>query len=120
MLQAEGRTNDALRWAERAVAEAEAADDPDALGRAYFVMGWAYGELGKEGAVPLMQRSLEAYQRAGNLVGQAAALTNLGVVCQWEGRWDEALSYYEQAREADAKIGNTVGAPWRASISPRS
>ncbi len=40
-----------------------------------------------------MQRSLEAFQRAGNLAGQAAALANLGVVCQWEGRWDEALSY---------------------------
>ncbi len=67
---------------------------------AYFVMGWAYGELGKEGAQPLMERSLEAYQRAGNLVRQAGVLSNLGVVCQWEGRWDEALSYYERGRDA--------------------
>ena len=42
------------------VAEAEAVDDPEALGDAYFVMAWAYGELGKEDALPLMQRSLEA------------------------------------------------------------
>ena len=72
MLQAEGRTNEALDWAERTLVEAEAADDAEALGDAYFVMGWAYGELGKEGALPLMQRSLEAYQRSGNLVRRRA------------------------------------------------
>ena len=45
-----------------------------------------------------MQRSLEAYQRSGNLGRQADVLSTLGVVCQWEGRWDEALSFYEQGR----------------------
>jgi tetratricopeptide (TPR) repeat protein len=110
LLQFEGRTAEALGWAERAVAEAEAADDHDSLAEAYFVMGWAYGELGKEGAQPLMERSLEAFQRAGNLVRQAGVLLSLGVVCQWEGRWDEALSYYERGRDANLKVGSTVGA----------
>ena len=110
VLQFEGRTTEALDWAQRAVDEAEAADDPDALGDAYFVMGWAYGELGREGAQPLMERSLEAFQRAGNLVRQAGVLSTLGVVCQWEGRWDEALSCYERGRDANLKIGSTVGA----------
>ena len=59
---------------------------------AYFVMGLGYGELGKEGAIQLLQRSLEAYQRAGNPVRQAALLSDLGAVCAWEGRWEEALS----------------------------
>ncbi len=31
-------------------------------------------------------------------------------MCQWEGRWDEALSYYERGRDAAAKIGSTVSA----------
>lgn len=110
VLQAEGRTTEALDWAERTVAEAEAADDPEALADAYFVMGWAHGELGKEGALPLMQRSLEAYQRSGNLVRQAGVLSSLGVVCQWAGRWDEALSYYERGRDEALKIGSTVAA----------
>ena len=73
-------------------------------------MGWAYGELGREGAIQLMQRSLEAYQRAGNLVMQEGVLSTLGVVCQWAGRWDEASSYYERSRDEASKIGNTVGA----------
>ena len=110
LLQYEGRTTDALEWAERAVAEAEAADDPEALADAYYVMGWAHGELGKEGGVKLLERSLEAYQRSGNLVQQAAVVQTLGVVCQWEGRWDEALAYYERGRTENLKVGNTVGA----------
>ena len=110
VLQLEGRTAEAVESAERAEKEAETADDPEALGDAYFVMGDAYGALSKEGARALFQRSLEAYQRAGNLESQAALLSDLGVVCQWEGSWDEALSYYEQGRDAALKIGSTVTA----------
>ena len=108
VLQAAGRMEEALEWAERAVAEAEAADHPDALGRAYFVMGWATGELGKEGARQLFERSLEAYTRAGNLDRQAVLLSDIGVEWQREGHWDEALTHYEQARVAALKLGNLV------------
>ncbi len=47
-----------------------------------------------------MQRSLDAYERSGNLGRQADTLSNLGAVCHWAGRWDDALSYFERAREA--------------------
>ena len=110
LLRGQGRETEALDWGQRAVGEAEAADDPEALGEAYFVMGWASGELGRTEAQQLMLRSLEAFQRAGNLVRQAAALMTLGVVFQWEGRWDDALSYYERGRDANLKSGNMVGA----------
>ncbi len=110
VLQVEGRQLDALRWARRGVVAAEAADAQNALGEAYHVMGWAFGVLGKEGARQLYHRSLEAYQRSGNVVRQAGVLSNLGVVCQWEGSWDEALSYYERSRDESLKIGSTINA----------
>jgi class 3 adenylate cyclase/tetratricopeptide (TPR) repeat protein len=110
VLQLQGRTKDALRWARRAAAQAEAADDPEAEGEAYYVMGWAFGALGQKGAQELLQRSLRAYQRSGNLVRQAGLLSNLGVVCQWEGRWDEAMAHYEQGRDDSLRIGNTMAA----------
>jgi predicted ATPase/class 3 adenylate cyclase len=110
VLRREGRTAEALEWAERAVAEAESADDPEALADAYSVMGLAHGELGKDGGLQLLQRSLEAYRRAGNQVRQAALLSDLGIVCQWQGRWDEALSYYERAGQENLKVGSTVNA----------
>jgi tetratricopeptide (TPR) repeat protein len=37
-------------------------------------------------------------------------LSSLGVVCQWEGRWDDALSYYERGRDTAVKLGSTVPA----------
>jgi tetratricopeptide (TPR) repeat protein len=110
VLQAQGRNADAIRWADKAIAEAEAVDDPDALGAGYFVKGWAYAALGKEGWEPLVQRSLAAYQRSGDRVKQAVILSNVGVVCQGEGRWDEAMDYYERSREACLKIGDVFGA----------
>jgi class 3 adenylate cyclase/tetratricopeptide (TPR) repeat protein len=111
LLQFEGRTDEALEWAQRAAAEAEAADHVGALAEAYFVMGWAHGELGKEGGEAMMQRSLECLRRAGsNLARQAGVLLSLGVISQWEGRWDEALTRYEQGREANVKAGDVVGA----------
>jgi tetratricopeptide (TPR) repeat protein len=110
VLQVQGRTADALQWAERAVAQAEAAEDAEALGDAYVIMGWAYGELGKPGAKETMQQALDAYRRSGNRVNQATLLSDLGVVCQWEGDWDEALSYYEQGRGESLKIGSTTSA----------
>src|SRR5262249_25757186 len=106
----EGRTEEALASVEQAVSEAEAAGDPDALGDAYFVKGELYGTLGKEGARGLMQRSLEAYQRSGNLEEQAVLLSDLGAACHWEGSWDEALSYFERCRDAALKIGSTATA----------
>jgi class 3 adenylate cyclase/tetratricopeptide (TPR) repeat protein len=106
----EGRNVEAIDWAERAVAEAQAADDKDWLGEAYYVMSMANAQLGKEGAQALMERSLEAFQATGNLARQAGVVLNLGAVCHWEGRWDEALAFYEQGREANLKVGNRVAA----------
>ena len=108
VLQREGRTPEALACAAEAAAAAEAASDPESAGEAYAVIGWINGAARNREAQPMMQRALEAFERSGNLVRQAELLNNLGVVCQWEGRWDEALSYYERGRDAAAKIGSTV------------
>jgi class 3 adenylate cyclase/tetratricopeptide (TPR) repeat protein len=118
LLMAEGQTSEAIEWAQRTLDEAEAADDSEALADAYFVIGWAYGELGKEGRAPAgeltaqsaLQRSLEAYQHAGNRVREAQMLGILGALAFWEARWDEALSFYERGRDAALKIGSTVDA----------
>ena len=71
VLQTEGRTEDADRRARSAVKEAEAVDDEDALGAAYFVKGWASVMRVKDDAVPMFQRALEAYRRSRNLSRRA-------------------------------------------------
>jgi len=110
VLMTQGNTEAAVEWAKRAVEEAEALDDANALGAAYFVRGWVASETGEGNTEDLWQQSLLAYQCAGNRARQAGLLANLGVAYQWEGRWDEALSHYERGREESLKIGNQVDA----------
>ena len=110
MLYRQGRTHEALRWALRAEFESKSANDPEALGGACFVMAATYAVLGREGAEALMKRSLDAYRQSGNLDRQASLLANLGVMCQWQGRWDEAMDYYERGRAESLKLGDTVNA----------
>jgi len=110
VLQLEGKSREAVRCAERALAEAKQVDDAEAQGGAYVVLGWACGVQGTEGAEAYWQLALEAFQRSGNLARQPALLTNLGLACQWDGRWDEALAYYERGRDENIKIGNNVNA----------
>ena len=110
VLQAKGNSVAAVRWAQKAIVEAEAADEPDALGAACFVIGWAHAALGKADWEPYIKRSLDAYQRSGDRIKQAVILSNVGVVCQGEGRWDEAMSYYERGRVECQKIGDTINA----------
>jgi class 3 adenylate cyclase/tetratricopeptide (TPR) repeat protein len=109
LLQIEGRNEEALEWAGRAVVEAQAAGDDKALGEAYAVIGGVQGTQGK-GGEEFMQRALEAFKRTDDLVHQVNVLSDLGVLCHWTGRWDEALSYWEQARAAALKTGSTVNA----------
>ena len=110
VLQAQGNSEQAREWAERAAREGEEIDDPEVIGDAYMVMGWASAALGKEGAEALMLKSLEAHKRSGNRVRQASILSNLGGTCYWEGRWDDAMSYYERGRDESMKVGNLVNA----------
>jgi tetratricopeptide (TPR) repeat protein len=110
VLAAQGRADEALKWGAQAAREADEIDDPEALGDAYLVMGWAYGVSGREGGEGLMLKALEAFKRAGDRVSQASIVFNLGVVCQWEGRWDDAMGYYERGRDESLKIGDLVNA----------
>ncbi|MEO8675279.1 MAG: adenylate/guanylate cyclase domain-containing protein [Casimicrobiaceae bacterium] len=110
VLQAAGRTEDALRWAEQGAREAEEVDDPGIAGDAYMVMGWGHSVLGKEGGEALMLKSLEAHRRSGNRVRQANILSNLGSACYWDGRWDDAMVYYERGRDEMGKVGDTLNA----------
>jgi tetratricopeptide (TPR) repeat protein len=110
LLVFEGRLAEAVSCGEQAVAAAEAANDPEAMGEACFAMGIALNDLGKQEAESYLQRSLEAFERSGNLVRQAGLLSDLGVYCRTEGRWDEALSFYERARDVAQKVGSAVTA----------
>ena len=110
VLQMQGRTREAVRWAKQTIVGAEAVGDDEALGIAYLVLGTGCGIEGTDGAEAYYRLSLEAFERAGNLARQPPLLTNIGLACQWNGRWDEALEYYERGRDGNVKIGSDINA----------
>ena len=44
------------------------------------------------------------------MFSQASILSNLGAACYWDGRWDDAMSYYERGRDELVKVGNRLNA----------
>jgi tetratricopeptide (TPR) repeat protein len=48
------------------------------------------------------------YESVGDLGGQGYMNSNLGGLAYLEGRWDEALEYYERSRDAADRLGNSV------------
>lgn len=108
--QLQGRSADAIRWCSRAIDEAERSGDRDALAHAYYVLDWAYAELGRFDEAIHSERALEIYGELGDLAGQAAVYNNLGGFAYFQGRWDEALRLYERARQARERVGDPVNA----------
>ena len=108
VLQAEGRSRAAIKWAQRAIEQAESIDDRKALGLAYNVLDWAKSTLGESTGGIYWRRSLEIAEEAADLERQAHVLNSLGYSAFYEGRWDEAMDFYERARALFEKIGDPV------------
>ena len=108
-LCAQGRYEASIGWSRRALEEATTAGDKDAMAHAYYLLdvaevssGWSDGKFSVQ--------ALELYRELGNRTKQADVMNNLGGYAYWAGRWDEARSWYERAREVYLDTGNIVDA----------
>lgn len=104
------RPDDALAVAERAVEEARAADEDEALARAYVVLDWANFLIGNPDRAVHSRDALAIYERLGLLALAADVLNNLGVMAYFDGRWDDAVDLYRRAHDTYTRAGNEVGA----------
>jgi tetratricopeptide (TPR) repeat protein len=100
----------ALHAAQRAAADAEQVDELGELAKALNVIDWAYAFLGDMDQVAHHTRVLEIHQTLGQPHGAAAALGNHGFFLYWQGRWDEALEFYQRAHDAYVETGDVVNA----------
>jgi class 3 adenylate cyclase/tetratricopeptide (TPR) repeat protein len=103
----QGRHRDAVRWCEKAIEQAEAAGDREALAWAYMVLDMVHIELGTRTADAYGQLALSIYEQLGNLPRQASLTLNLGGRAYYESRWSDAIALYEQARDLYARTGDT-------------
>jgi len=108
--QAQGRRADAVSWLNQAIEAAQEADEREALAQALFVLDWALVDLGRGDEATHSQRALELYDDMGKLAPQASIYNNLGMFAYREGRWDEAVEWYEKSKQLRLQVGAEVDA----------
>jgi tetratricopeptide (TPR) repeat protein len=106
----QGAVGDCIEWCEEVVRDARAAGALAELAHAYYLLHLGYTSLGSPARARVRDLALPIYEELGDLLGQANALNNLGIDAYYEGRWDEALEFYERSRRARERIGDVVGA----------
>jgi class 3 adenylate cyclase/tetratricopeptide (TPR) repeat protein/ABC-type cobalamin transport system ATPase subunit len=52
------------------------------------------------------RRALRLHQRRGDLAGQARVLTQIGYRAYFDGRWNDAIGFYSQARDLVQRLGD--------------
>ncbi|MDX6225156.1 MAG: hypothetical protein QOE64_1532, partial [Frankiales bacterium] len=106
----QGREQEALRWARRAVAVAEAARATAALAQALQVLDWACVGLGRFDEEPYAERALQLWEEVGDLGWQARVLVHLGIRSYYTGHWTAALEHYSRAQQVFERSGDMWGA----------
>lgn len=105
----QGRYEECIRWAGEAAAEAERRDSRSELAHAYYLLDLGHYSLGS-GDETYRGKALPLYEEAGDLIGEANVLNNLGMVAQYDGRFEDGIELYERSRAASERAGDLVGA----------
>jgi tetratricopeptide (TPR) repeat protein len=105
-----GKADVAIDQLREALVEAERIDDSDAMAEALKQLGTIYsykGELGQ--ALAYQERSLQAYVRLGDVLGEANVHNNIGRTERRRSRLAAALTAYDQALAIRQRIGDQLG-----------
>jgi class 3 adenylate cyclase/tetratricopeptide (TPR) repeat protein len=106
--QERGHHGRAITWSKRAIAQAELADEKEALANALLVLDWAQMELGRLDRPTNWERALALMEELGDLHGQGRMLNSLAVFAYYRGRWDEAHELYGRAQDMARRSGSPV------------
>jgi tetratricopeptide (TPR) repeat protein len=103
------RYRQCVSWCERALPHALSAADRATEAHAYYLLDWAFGELGDTAALQYRELAQPIYEELGDFSGLASVLNNRGVDALVAGRWDESCAFFEQSRDARRRAGDVVG-----------
>jgi class 3 adenylate cyclase/tetratricopeptide (TPR) repeat protein len=106
----QGRYSDARRWAERGLAEAEAANELKAQAKAHAVLHGVALMSGGPNAEQHGEAALIIFEQLGDLTEQAHLLNNMALQRSAEGRWPDALLMFTRAAETFRRIGDAPNA----------
>jgi class 3 adenylate cyclase/tetratricopeptide (TPR) repeat protein len=102
----QARLREAERLCRTAITEAEAVGEVRALAHASYVLDLVLFESGREHEAVYSGRSLEIYERLGDLQQQGSVLNNLAFFAYFRWRWDEALELYRRSADCRERAGN--------------
>jgi class 3 adenylate cyclase/tetratricopeptide (TPR) repeat protein len=106
--QRQGRTDEAIRLARQAIADAEATGEELALGHACHVLGWALVMSGRAAESSHSARALEIFRRLGAVDRESDVLNNMGAFAYRAGRWQEAVELYRRGADASMRTGDVA------------
>jgi tetratricopeptide (TPR) repeat protein len=107
----------AMAAATAAAEMARRVGEDEALARAYGVLDWANFALGRD-EPRHGGEAIEILERLGFLDRSAGIINNMGAFAFLEGKWDEAVEWYQQGVETSERCGNVVRAALtRANIA---
>jgi tetratricopeptide (TPR) repeat protein len=102
----QGRRAEAIRWARRAIEEAKTSGEQKALAGAYRTLDNTNVDLGRYEDVTHYPLALAIYEELGDLDQCATVNNDLGAFAYYQGRWDDALGFYERARDQWQRAGD--------------
>jgi len=106
----QGRYADARRWAERGLAEAEAAHELNAQAKAHRVLHAVEVASGGPDAELHGETALRIFEQLGDLTEQAQMLNNMALQRSAEGRWPDALLMFARAADTHRRLGDASNA----------
>jgi class 3 adenylate cyclase/predicted ATPase len=109
----QGRYAEAVAVCAEVVALAERCGARHVLATALYLRDVAEVARGQYQGERWAEQALAIWRDLGNLPWQARALNVLGARAYFEGRWDDALSYFRQAADAHERTGDQ----WNAAIA---
>ncbi len=106
----QGRFHDALSLSRQVVERAQAIGELRAMALAYALIDEALLFLGRIDETKHFAMALEIAEGLGDRPLIGAALRNLGVVAYFEGRWDDAVSFFRRGADVAFRSGDIGGA----------
>jgi class 3 adenylate cyclase/tetratricopeptide (TPR) repeat protein len=100
----------AIAAGHRAERIARETEESEALARAYTALDWAYYMSGQAQQAVYGGEALEIYQRLGQPDKVSEVMINQGAWAYYEGRWDDAVEWYERAKAESRRSGNDIAA----------
>jgi class 3 adenylate cyclase/tetratricopeptide (TPR) repeat protein len=108
--QGQGRSTEAIEWAERAIADAIPSGAIEPHAHALYLLDWAYTDLGELDKATNFAKASELYAELGDLCGQGMVWNLQGACAYWRGDWHDALARYEESRAAYDRAGSALDA----------